>query len=205
MQKKTTVLIFGTFNPVTKAHINMGIQAHQVYPDADVYFVPTHRRYLEVDKRYSDTDILSDKDRLLLLKAAAGEFSFKVCTLEMENKVSGKTYDTVKAMQEFGDVTVCFGSDNLEQLHEWYRAEELVKENKFLVISRGVSRVKIPESLQQYSDNFHFENGIFDDVSSTKAREALRNSDWDTLRKMVPLWVYGYLIAKKDRETRGKR
>ncbi len=60
-------VITGTFNPLTKAHISMGLLArNKSSEDSRIVYVPSRHDILTGWKEMPDKDILSEKDRLSL-------------------------------------------------------------------------------------------------------------------------------------------
>ena len=83
MLKKTkrAVLIPGSFNPVTKAHLLMGEQARSLFPDADVWFVPASSDYIL--KKTKNEAVFSEKDRYEMLKLCTRKRGFLLSNIEM--------------------------------------------------------------------------------------------------------------------------
>lgn len=186
------VLIFGAFNPVTNAHINMGILAKKKYPDADVIFVPANSNFLKDWKKYNSEDTLSERDRLKLLYDAVKPYGFGASEIDILS--DGKTYNTVQLFNvlfEDKEIILCLGSDKLSEILTWYKGEELVKNYKFLIIVRdGVE--KIPNELKKYKNNFTFMRGKYKGVSSTKVRNAVKAGKLEKVKNLIPEVVYNF-------------
>ncbi len=63
-----------------------------------------------------------------------------VSRVEAEPECDGRTYNTVRYLQEkYPDCRFSFvlGADNLAQSHKWYKWEELSKLTDFIIIGRG--------------------------------------------------------------------
>lgn len=90
------VFIFGTFNPATNAHINMGITAKNVLADktnsdVDIIYVPTCDNYIGSWKGYHKGSIMPGNIRVQLLTDAVKEYEFSVSDIEVAGIVDGKT------------------------------------------------------------------------------------------------------------------
>lgn len=187
-----SVLIFGAFNPVTNAHINMGICCKMVYPSANIVFVPSNDKFLKDWKKYGDGMVLDGDKRFLLLHEAVKKFGFHVSNIEINGTVDGKTYNTIQYYRKM-DPIICIGADKLFEIHRWYKAEEVVRDNRFLVITRNNDNGKLHESLMQYNGNFRYIEGPYQEVSSTQIREAYVNNQLGSVKDYVPECVFEYL------------
>lgn len=198
---KNAILIFGTFNPITYAHVNLGLQSRKVVDDSDVIFIPAKDEFLRSWKGYGSESILDS--RVSLLKSVAAEYDFLVSEIEVDGTVDGRSINTInyiKSHYEYEKVYFCMGTDKVPELEKWYKASELVSENEFLVFTRGETLESVMRDFtRQYADRFHEvpEDDRFADMSSTKVREALKNNDIESVRNMVPQKVYEYLSEER--------
>lgn len=202
---KGVVLLFGTFNPFTNAHLQIGRLAKEKYPDFDIYYVPAKAQFMSSYKKLSKEDILPEEERLDLIKGSVKNIpDFHVTDIEYSGTVSGKTIDTVDYFKNklgYTDAVLCFGTDKVPELEDWYRGKELVKDNRFLIITRDgitLSEVMTPYT-NTYRDNFtEVSNRIFDDISGTGVRTALAEGNLEYVKKAVPEYVYD-MVTKELR------
>lgn len=192
------VLIFGTFNPVTNAHIGMGIAAKRALPEADIVYVPSSGRFLHSWKNLDVQNTLSDEDRVMLLRSAAANYGFGVETIEVDGTVDGRTYHTVQYFKNLGKkVIICMGMDKVPEFHIWYKGEELLRENRLLICTRSNTHIDdvATELVRQYRDHFtEIEMGEdTQNVSATQIREAYLNGTLEQVRDRMPEVVYEYL------------
>lgn len=194
------VLIFGTFNPVTNAHVGMGLAARKARPEADIVYVPTNGRFLHSWKNLDDENTLSDENRVMLLRKAVQAYGFGVETLEVDGTVDGRTYHTVQYFKDRGkQVFICMGMDKVPEYHIWYKGEELLRENRFLICTRSHTHIDdvATDLVKKYRD--HFTEIEMDDanqdVSATQIREAFRNGTLEQVRDRMPSVVYEYLCG----------
>lgn len=195
---KEAVLLFGTFNPVTNAHIALGDRVQKLLPDADVIYIPCNGRFLHSWKKLDGQQIFSDEERVRLLTDAVTPRGFQVDSLEVQGLVDGKTYHTVAYFKErYEKVFLCMGMDKVGEFHLWYRAEELLGENRFLICTRShlhIDDVKT-ELVEKYRDHFR-EVSMEDDtqdISATQIREAFLEGTLDLVRDKIPCNVYEFL------------
>lgn len=195
------VLIFGTFNPVTVAHVNMGKAARRAMPGADIVYIPSNGNFLHSWKNLDERNRISDEDRIRLLKGAVEPWGFQVDTLEVDGTVDGKTYHTVKNYKDRGkEVVICMGMDKITEFQKWYRGEELLGENRFLICTRDNLHIRdaATELVNRYLD--HFQELPMDEqmqsVSATQIREAFFDGDLERVREQMPENVYQYFNEK---------
>lgn len=201
--KNKAVLIFGTFNPITNAHLELGIQCKSLIPNADIYYIPSNLNYM---KKWKDVDVnlLKDDERTSLIKDVVSPFGFNVSDIEILRIVNGNTYETVSYFKEnlgYEKVIICLGYDKLSELHLWYKAKDLISQNKFLVFKRenkGIEDCECPLILQ-HKDRFVEVGGNskYHSVSSTLVRNAYYERKLDNVKDYIPKVVYEYLSQKE--------
>lgn len=201
-KKKKAVLVIGSFNPVTHAHLTLGLMSATKMPDADIWYVPANSKFVSC-KLQSDT-IFSDGERLTMLMQTVNRYGFHVCIGELKGTLDGMTYNTVEYFKnslKYEEVYICIGYDKLDELHSWFKAQELVTENYFLVFPRG------DKSLYDCTDAFilkHIHQFIpmqetgYATTSSTIIRQAYRDNELDNVKPFLPYEVYTYITFKKE-------
>lgn len=200
---KNVILVFGTFNPITKAHLELGITASSVIPNSDIYYIPANINFMKDWKVIDKDRLFSDAIRIKLLKDTVEPYGFFVNTLEIDSIVDGRTYNTVKFFKNnfgYDNVYICCGYDKLEELEKWYKSDKLVSENKFLVFSRNnksLSNCK-NEFILKYLDRFIEITNRLDlqDISSTDVRHYYFNNEIDKIKDLVTEPVYNYLKGR---------
>lgn len=204
--KDVAVLVFGTFNPVTKAHVALGQAVREKLPEADVIYVPSSGRFLKGWKNLEEKHTLPENNRISLLTNALSPFGFEVSTVEVDGTVDGKTYHTVAYFKErYKQVYICMGMDKVGEFHIWYKGEELVKENQFLICTRNNEHIEDVATPLVERERKHFTEVVlaeeYQEMSASKVREAYLGKRLDTVRNMIPENVYEYLEGKaKDME-----
>lgn len=204
MANHGVVLLFGTFNPFTNAHLNIGIIAKEKYPDYDICYVPCKAQFMTSYKKLGDGDIFSEEKRFGCIQGSISSLKdFIVSDIEMRGLVDGKTINTVdyfKNILGYSDVVLCFGTDKVHELEDWYRGCELVRNNRFLIITRDGDKLShvMTEYTNQYRENFiEINNDLYSDVSGTKVRQAIAEGDFSFVRAAVPEYVYNNLVTKE--------
>lgn len=192
------VLIFGTFNPITNAHIQMGVLAKKQLPDSRIIYIPSKNRFLSSWKMMDKRSIMDGDVRICLMEEALATYGFEVCDIEVATDISGKTYDTIEAVKEIygtDEIYICMGTDKVGELHIWYKGEQLISENRYLIISRdGCELDTETYAIKKYPDRFTLiPNDDYCSVSSTEIREAYISKNLDSVRDSIPDTVYEYL------------
>lgn len=209
-EKQQIAMIGGSFNPVTKAHVEMGrIAAKELGTDWEVLYVPAPDRFLTSWKEMKPQDILSGEQRLGLLRRAVEPEGFFCEDCEVYGRTSGRTYDTIRYLKERRGEDTAFlyvcGTDKLPELQRWYRADDLFDMAGILVISRdGDDPKQLIQSspfLMKRKDRILIsqEPRRYPDYSATKVRESIKAGDmrWkdmvpetvqDELERMVAAW-----------------
>ena len=195
--------IFGTFNPVTNAHIQMGIVTRNVLgPKCKVIYVPDSDEYIKSWKGYTEGSRLPGKERVGLLRDAVKDYGFGISTVEVEGITDGKTYNTLKYLG-FEDTFLCLGIDNIVQIKKWYRWHDLLKKVRLMVFEReGYNSVhsddvtKVLEAALEY--NMVTLPAKTFGISSTEVRRCYINGELSQLKAYVPANVYDYLKENKN-------
>lgn len=200
--EKTIVIIGGSFNPPTIAHLVLAnITKTMVNADL-VLLVPARLSYMTEWKKYQDSDILSDDIRIQALTTLENDW-MKIDRCELDGTVSGTSYDTlvyIKDKYHTQQVYFAIGSDKLEEIPRWYNSEQLLKDNKFVVIKRNNDDIEgILETnpfLKSYKASFIIcteSDEETQDISSTKVRNEIEKGNYDKVKEMVPDTVYQVL------------
>lgn len=196
------VLIFGTFNPVTNAHVNLGIKSRETVDDSDVIFIPAKDDFIRDWKGYDKESIINN--RLDLLQGVAKDNEFLICDAEITGTVDGKSINTIeyiKSKYGYKNIYFCMGTDKIGELHKWYKAKQLVEENYFLVFTRGEALADVMDDFTSaHSERFIEvkEDETFFDISSTRVRQALKDGEIDSIKDMVPEKVYKYFKGENN-------
>lgn len=196
---KRFILVPGAFNPPTIAHIKIGEILSEYYPKSSVIYLPSRDEYITGWKQQINP--IPYFDRISLLEKAIDNYEIGVSTIEQDTIITGRTYDVVNWFK-YGfkgyDTVICLGEDKLKELPRWYKYDELVSENKFIIMTRDKSRDTFPLELLPYADNFEFLDFGYPDISSTKIREAYLSGQLDTVKEFIPQNVYEYLQTHND-------
>ncbi|GIO85740.1 putative nicotinate-nucleotide adenylyltransferase [Paenibacillus faecis] len=192
--------IYGSsFDPITNVHLwTASTVAHRCRLDK-VIFLPCS------NKRPDKTMHISDEHRWnMILLAIAGNGKFVADDYEM--KQAGWEIATYRTLQHFkaaypeDEVYFIMGADLLLDIGEgkWKKSEELIAENKFIVMARDginmLSAISRSPILRNADDGqtFHLiDKGLAMEISSSYIRDELRRGGEP--RYLVPESCYSYI------------
>ena len=197
MAKKKIGIMGGTFDPIHTGHLALAENVREALGLQEVLFIPAAqpphkggRAWAAAEQRYAMT-----------LLATAAHPCFHVSRCELERKGPSYSYDTVRLLREEGgaDIDLYFltGSDEINSLAQWYRAEDLLRMACFVVTPRPgivVDREGLRKSFGALTEKIIEVRTPYFEISSTDIRERLRAHR--TIRYLVPPAVEEY-IAKE--------
>jgi nicotinate-nucleotide adenylyltransferase len=132
---KKIAIYGGTFDPVHHAHLILAREAVETLGLEKVILVPAAISPLKKAAPVASGDV-----RLAMLRAAIkSQPQFEVDECELLRPPPSYTIDTVEEIRrrECDAALYCLiGEDNVEQLHQWHRFNELEKLVRFVVLDR---------------------------------------------------------------------
>ncbi len=200
------LLFFGTFNPITKAHLAMIEQCKKTI-GGKAFVIPSNLKFMDKWKKV-DHEFLSDEERIDLISTARSSPSdFEIILEEVNESVTCRTIDTVKYIMELvsfdpdvDKMYLCMGADKIPELNKWYKAQELFKMCALVALDRDISGCELlKQILGSPADEFVMVNmpkGT-SNISSTQIRQAYYDGNLDSVKECLPNKVYKYLKEKK--------
>ena len=194
-----TAVFGGTFDPVHFGHIGLADYLLKAGHAGRVVFLPAPH-----PPHKSGLEPASFADRVAMLRAAIGDHpGMSVNELEAERQGPSYTVETLDILKRrFPEEKFVWviGSDSLNQLHLWYEAERLVRENRFLVYPRPgaeadlpLLRLVWPEELAGKLRASVLTGAPEFETSSTEVRERFAGQGADACRDMIPAVVLDYI------------
>ena len=177
------IIVFtGSFNPVTKAHVESLRIAMQTIGASKGIFVPVCDGYLKKKMlKNMERLALSAKSRIDMLKIVCDKSEgLEVSDYEVKNGDSTHTYRTLEYFKEkYSDCEIHFlnGADKLKNIPNWNNAEELLKNIRFVLFNRAdmdaSDLIRSHPLLSRYASHFTILPATedFADVSSSKVRK----------------------------------
>lgn len=164
----------GSFDPIHFGHLCIAQDALENLALDKVVFVPAAcSPHKEVGGRASDTQ------RLNMLRLALAEYPrFEVSEVDLLRGGVSYTWETVRLLRQNYPSDRLFwilGADQLQRLHLWSRAEELVRHIEFICMERPGHELRPPASLPGL--RWHVCPGHHFQISSSEIRERLSRGD----------------------------
>lgn len=194
---KKIVVLGGSFNPPTKAHIELLNSAVEQLGAEFGIFVPSSNNYVsrKISKHDRNSIVFSEQTRFEMLNEICSQNDkLIVDTCEYGDDGRGHTYDTLCKIQEkYPTYKIMFvvGADKLTIIPRWRNSEQLLNKFEFAVIKRNdvdMERIiKDNPILSKHKEAF-YEVDISDsiaDISSTTARRAIKEKNKEKLKSIL--------------------
>ena len=196
---KDRIVIFGgTFNPPTRAHLDIATEA-LYYLDAEkVLFVP-------VSDLYKKDDVEISYHRVNMLNLAIGNFRrLEIDFTEVDSVKLTYTYETVekiKSQYQDKELFLLIGADNLEDFKNWKNQRSIMENCSLLVVNRNNS--SIDEIIESNEILTEFKDKIIEapieeiGISSTEVRNRIAFGKLEGLENLVDKEVIDYIVENK--------
>ena len=196
---KDRIVIFGgTFNPPTRAHLDIATEA-LYYLDAEkVLFVP-------VSDLYKKDDVEISYHRVNMLNLAIGNFRrLEIDFTEVDSVKLTYTYETVekiKSQYQDKELFLLIGADNLEDFKNWKNQRSIMENCSLLVVNRNNS--SIDEIIESNEILTEFKDKIIEapieeiEISSTEVRNRIASNELEGLENLVDKEVIEYIVENK--------
>lgn len=174
-------LFFGSFDPI---HIG-----HQVIAKKALEFVDVVMFIVAKQNPFKDKSKACFSDRYeMCIQACFWED--KMITVDFEQKLSGKTWDTleyIKKVYTNAELYIICGDDTYFDIENWYHGEEILENYKFLVFKRDYQKCIT------LRDNSQILNVIgFNKFSSTLVRQLIKEKS-ELVQYYIQPRVYKYI------------
>lgn len=187
MEKKKIGLLFGSFNPIHNGHIKIAEECISNGLVDEVRLVVAQQNPFK--KEYD----LDYAERLFLVKKVETyellNNNLKIYSENIEYSLKGeecRTYNVLKLLKEkYNDsnLFIICGDDVYEAITTWYKGEEILKENNFIVFSRDGYEIETKKSKNcQYIKI----DGI-NHISSSIIRKKIKNNE--EVNELIPFYV----------------
>lgn len=214
---KKIVVLGGSFNPPTMAHLRLLLGAVDELGADKGIFVPSSDEYVRnkmAGTKESDF-VLSESVRAEMLSVMATE-DLRLCVenVEFGKKATGehkwRTIDTLNALSaEYPDSEICFlmGGDKLDVLPRWTRIGEILENYRIIAVKRDGDDperdIASNEFLSRNRDRFYIMDAPdgMEGVSSSAVRRCVRGDDSAAARDMCHPDVWLLLRDVLERNT----
>ena len=194
------LLIPGSFNPITNAHVEMALTAKAAVDADTIYFIPAHDTYVAKKKT-----LIPGYCRVELINSMpiCKDYNIRALDVETTSFFPQRTYNTITQFRDkaeksyhFYEYYICLGMDNIKTLTFWYNWKPFVEEYNFVACVReGQELNKSLEEagLTDYKDHFTEIKIPENHTSSSLVRDLCEEEKFDEVKKLVPENVYEYL------------
>jgi nicotinate-nucleotide adenylyltransferase len=178
------IVFGGSFNPPTKAHVQIIKYLCAVFPSSKVIIVP-------VGDDYRKPELAPFHMRFDMLKLAVNDLDRVILSPIESNQGYQGTLRTLDDLSKtYQDIHFVIGSDHLKGLRAWIKYEELLRRYPFIVINRR-GYLSQEEAEAMYKDVEHrFIYLPFDDISAS----TLIRKNKHQFKDMLDPNVYEYIL-----------
>lgn len=176
-----TYIFGGSFNPITMAHSSI---IDYVSGIGNLIIVPNGDRYQL--KNLMNFNIRKEMIEIELSKLNKNH-NITISEFERSTEYKG----SIELLRYYNHPTMVIGDDCLYTMKTWIKAEQLIKENKFLVIARKSSLDEINLFIQcdnlfsKYEDNFEVIDILDDDKKTLSSSDFRDNLNIKNISKEV--------------------
>lgn len=173
----------GSFDPIHTGHIKvMDFLIDNNYLDK-IVILPT--------KNYWDKNSLTDiNKRVEMLKLIKREYLI----VDNVNNKYDYTYQVLEALKKEhpnDDLYLMIGADNIVSFDKWMKVDQIISNNKVIVLNRdNIDVEKYVDKFEKKENFIIIKDYPFVDISSTELRNKLD-------KNYLPLEVYNYIIENK--------
>lgn len=189
-RKKNIALLGGAFDPIHKGHIELAqfvLNTSKTFDE--VWLMPCYQHMY-------NKEMESAEHRLEMCRIAArNDGRLKVFDFEIEQKLSGETYNMVKRLQDTDqakhecDFSVIMGLDNANTFSNWVNYEELERMVRFVVVQRQGYEIDPKVDWYLKTPHIFLGDAAINNMSSTRIRSALarREQQVEGMLRHIPL------------------
>ena len=130
--KNKLIVFIGSFNPITKAHINILQLTKQTLDIKDSIIVLT-------SNNYNKESLISFNHRYNMLNLLKDKYNYNISTYENSKPKQPKTITTLNHLQKLYPNTnlyLLIGADNFINFKNWYQPTNILKKYNLIVINR---------------------------------------------------------------------
>lgn len=169
----------GSFNPVTKAHVELALEIIEKYKLDKVIFIPVGNAYVK-------KGLIDEQQRFNMLKIAICKYDkLEVSNIELNRSKNLTTLEAFKVIEKnFPNIDKYYimGMDNMNKLLLSKDVDTLVRDFKYIIIERGLIEgkelIKSNEYFKKNEHNFKImENIKYTKISSTMVRDGLQQAN----------------------------
>ena len=195
---KNPIVVFGgAFNPPTNAHFGLAEQILNDYEVEKLFFMP-------VGDHYQKHGLLPATVRVEMLRETCKQQEgYEVSTIEVDSEKQLPTIETLELLRiqyPNQDIWFVMGTDNLRDLPNWDRYEDILRNFSLLILERGEDNAS--DIVQKHKVMRMYESKILvmnEEVRSTCSSTVVRNrlKDGKRVSFLIPEAVNRYITKHK--------
>ena len=186
LQENTTILYFGTYNPVHVGHMIIGQFIYENSNAKELWYVVSPQNPFKKNQT-----ILDDRQRLHMVNLAINDpYHVKASDIEFNLPKPSYTAVTLAHLSEKHPdkkFAIVMGSDNLVNFHKWKNYESILEHHQIIVYPRKGKETDRYESHR----NVHRIVAPEIELSSTMIRNGIKERR--DVSQMLPFRVWEYL------------
>lgn len=169
----------GSFNPVTKAHVDLALEIIEKYKLDKVIFIPVGNAYVK-------KGLIDEQHRFNMLKIAICKYDkLEVSNIELNQSKNLTTLEAFKMIEmNYPNIDKYYimGMDNMHKMLLSKDVDTLLRDFKYIIIERGLieskALIKSNEYFKKNEQNFIImENVKYGKTSSTMVRDGLQQAN----------------------------
>ncbi len=182
----------GTFNPFHNAHLRVAKYVSEAFNFDKILFIPAY------NPPHKDCQESFAIHRYNMISAALEDYSkFELSDIEYRRKGKSYTYLTICELYKIydidGKINFIIGTDAFQHITSWYEFEKLKSLVKFVVFEREDNfEISDYDYLKKAGVDFEFQKLPFEDVSSTKLRQMIKNDE--DISEFIPEKERDYIV-----------
>ena len=169
---KKVGIMGGTFDPIHNGHCIAALMAKEQAGLDEIWFIPSNDPPLKPSAPKANA-----LHRYHMVELATQHLPFfRVLDIELKRSGTSYSYDTVTALlKNYPDVELYYivGTDRVNDLTSWYKADELKQLIQFIGISRGGETVDLSSMSSEWKSRLQLIKTPLIEMSSTMIRQRL--------------------------------
>ena len=188
----------GSFNPITKAHVNLAQDIINKYKLDKVVFVP-------VGDYYKKNGLINEKHRYNMIKTAVNLYpNLEVSDIELNHKEKIYANDIFKMLKSIycdDDIYFIIGADNLYKMTSWLKFDELMQYNYIIIKRDNIDCDNLINSnsiFKEYKSHFKIiDNRQYNNFSATLVRQRIKDNNINDITNFIFEDTYEYIKENK--------
>lgn len=189
------VVMGGSFNPITKAHLEtLTLAMHAVNADqAIIVLTGDHYEKQELAPFYHRKAMIEE-----VIDTHMSVLDFEQVTKPHPKTI--QTLDYIKSMYPHAELHFMMGLDNFKSMPFWYKPEEILSKHRLIVLNRmpflDLKTLLESDFFKPYQDHILTldSNQMLQSISSSEVRKFIKEKRYDSTSHLIDEKVLAYII-----------